>query len=199
MQFSRRKLFALKKSRSETVNAPVQITPSKEAVDYLQLMLVKIGGKSQLPTGRTPEERDQKTMIYLSDWWRLLYFENHLVPDDITYDIIITTFTDALVTELKKVYHNQQSITQAFNDWIVREDVRLNLIHKRNQVYGEPKKIAERATQKSYGRPEGLIDNESFQEIQDSIRSYCKVMGEKILTSTHMRKYKDTLYWELEQ
>lgn len=126
----------------------IQPIPQKEAISRLYLLFMKIGATNELP-----KEKDLR-ISYLNDFWRTFYFENHICPADIPYDIIMDEFTKALVQgRVERKGNNQSAICQAFNEWIVRQDTRNLLYQKRDQMYPakKPKQLTKDATPETIG------------------------------------------------
>lgn len=122
--------------------------PKSEARQALYMMFLKIGARDEVP------QQKDLSIAYLNDFWRLLYFENHICPADIPYDIIMDEFTKALVQgRVERKGNNQAAICQAFNEWIVRQDTRTLLSQKRDQMYPakKPKQLTKDATPETIG------------------------------------------------
>jgi hypothetical protein len=120
--------------------------PEKKATDLLYVLFVKIGAASELPSNTKIAEN------FLNDFWSVLYLHNNLCPADIPFDIIINSFSTALVHgTVERKGNNQAAICQAFNEWIKRDDVRHRLYETRNRMYPnqKPKELAKDATPES--------------------------------------------------
>jgi len=117
--------------------------PEKQATDLLYVLFVKIGAVSELPSNAKIAEK------FLNDFWSVLYLQNNLCPADIPFDIIINSFSVALVHgTVERKGNNQAAICKAFNEWITRDDVRHRLYEARNRTYPnqKSKELAKDAT-----------------------------------------------------
>lgn len=84
----------------------------------------KIGATSELPSS------GNRVQAVLSEMYRIVFVDNHRVPDDIPFVIIWEEFSDGLIRgDIERKGNNMGALCQAFNDWITQERVR-NLIRE---------------------------------------------------------------------
>lgn len=157
--------------------------PERIATKLLYAMFMKIGATNELP-----QEKHLKDS-YLNDFWIDLYFNNHLCPGDIPFQIIIKSFTTALVQGVAdRKGNNQAAICQAFNKWITKDSVRHSLYLKRDELYPsrKPKQISKNAT------PETISDYSD----EDLIRkiNQIKPMSGINMVDQMMDKLKEEAY-----
>jgi len=153
-EYSRQKAMVYSKNNSGFNNA----VPGEPARRKLAMMYVKMGAKAEVP-GSTNEK-----IAFLNDFWRTIYFTNNLCPVDIPFSILMDEFVLALAHGvIDRKGNNQVAICNAFNEWVIRPDVRNRLYQKRDEIYPEkkPKQIAESATPET---TEDYTDEEIIQK-----------------------------------
>lgn len=141
--YSRGKAIQYTNTQSDVRGGTIDPIPQSEARRQLYLLHMKIGGTGELP------EDDELRQSFLNDFWKTIYFHNHLCPADIPFSIIMDQFTRAMVLGvIQRKGNNQAAICAAFNEWISRPDVRHKLYQVRDQMYpeGKPKQIPQTAT-----------------------------------------------------
>ncbi len=168
--YSRSKALGLVSEKSDIVGGQLKAIPHEEDRKLLYLLFMKIGATSELPSNN--QLKDQM----LNDFWVTMYLKNNLVPGDIPYSIIIELFTmDMVQGVIDRKGNNQAAICKAFNEWIVRQDVRERLINERDvrYPYSKPPQIA-----KSSKEPVSLSEY-SVEELRTKIQKLKTFAGLK--------------------
>ena len=168
--YSRGKALGLVNEQSEIVGGQLKAIPHEEDRKMLYLLFMKIGATSELPSNN--QLKDQM----LNDFWVTLYLKNNLVPGNIPYNIIIELFTlDMVQGTIERKGNNQAAICKAFNEWVVRQDVRERLINERDLRFPDrkPIQIAE-----SSSKPVSLSDY-SLEELKTKIQKLKTFKGLK--------------------
>jgi len=177
VNFSREKALTYISNRSDGGN--VYPKPERPATDSLYEMYLKIGALNELPS-----DKDQISS-FLSELWVALFYENHLVPQDIPGDIVVSEFTKAFVSgRAPRRGNNMAAIVTAFNDWIVSSGVRDRLYETRNKYYPQkkPKELPRQTTPIDETDHERMISGEKVENwpdetIVDQHKKINQVMG----------------------
>lgn len=159
-QFSRGKALQYIKNRSE--GSELQGAADDETVNRLYEMYLKIGATNELP------EKQDHIVGYLSDFWRTVYLNNNLVPDDIPFDVVMDEFTGKMVRgEVNRKGNNQAAICQAFNRWVTQTDTRNRLYYLRDKKYPNDK-------------PKQLESSSGYAHTQDEAEANHLIRGKKV-------------------